>query len=47
VEAYFADVWAHSLPGELYVPGPGNIGVFTDSLITATLGRVTADAARG
>ncbi len=34
--SYFASVWRHSLPGELYVTDAENVSIFTDSMLEAT-----------
>jgi len=36
VHEYFARVWRHTHPGELYVSEPGNVSVFVRSLLEAT-----------
>jgi len=36
IERYFAAVWLHSHPGELYVAEPDNVNIFALSLIEAT-----------
>lgn len=35
IERYFAAVWFHSCPGELYVDDPDNVRIFSQSLIEA------------
>lgn len=36
VRRYFASVWRHTVPGELYMPDTGNVTTFTQSLLAAT-----------
>jgi hypothetical protein len=35
IEKYFAAVWQQSVPGELYVPEPSNVKIFTGGLLKA------------
>ena len=43
VRRYFAAVWSHTAPGELYVPDPANVRVFVDSLLGVTTSVVGDD----
>lgn len=36
IRRYFASVWRHTVPGELYAPNPDNVATFTRSLLAAT-----------
>lgn len=38
VQRYFAAVWKRTFPGELYVPEPGNVATFADSMLAAVGG---------
>jgi hypothetical protein len=38
VQEYFATVWRHTYPGELYVCDSSNVSIFARSLVMGTMG---------